>query len=309
MMKQKKQHPITRKEFIRKSSAGVVGAGIIVQKPLSWMKWVNKPEKRILGKSGIEVTTLGFGASRTQEPGLLMAALDTGINFIDTGRSYARGQNEVMVGKTIKEFRKNLIVQSKVRIRPDEKGEALKTEEASRKISRMMQKSLDESLAALQTDYIDIWLIHGADSEDIIHHETVMKFFADLKKKGVIRACGFSSHTNQAELIRADNKVRFYDVAMVSYTFSGSYIHSNSGHFSEYDQEALEKEMKAAHKNHMGIIGMKSCSAGPLQGKNGEDPTFGHAIKWVLDKPYIQSVAVAMANFSQIEENTKAIFE
>ena len=66
--------------------------------------------------------------------------------------------------------------------------------------------------------------------------------------------------------------------------------------------------MKIAHEHQMGIIGMKTCSAGPLKGKNGEDPSFGNAIKWVLDKPYIQSAAVAMANFSQIEENTKAIF-
>jgi aryl-alcohol dehydrogenase-like predicted oxidoreductase len=308
MKNKKKLNPITRKEFIKKSSAGVVGAGIIVQKPISWMKWTKEPEKRVLGRTGIEVTSLGFGASRTQESALLLAALDTGINFLDTGRSYARGQNEVMVGKTIKEKRKNLIIQSKVRIRPAEKGEELKTKEASQKIKNMMQKSLDESLEALQTDYIDIWLIHGADSEEIIHHETVMQFFTDLKQRGIIRACGFSSHHNQMELLRADNKINFYDVAMVSYTFAGSYTHSNSGTFSEYNQEALETEMKIASKNQIGIIGMKSCSAGPLKGEDGQEATFGNAIKWVLNKPYIQSAAVAMANFNQIEENTKAVF-
>ena len=307
-MKKKRNNPITRKEFIKRSSAGVVGAGILVQKPISWMKWTMEPEKRILGRSGIEVTTLGFGASRTQEPALLLAALDTGINFIDTGRSYARGQNEVMVGKIINENRKNLIIQSKVRIRPTEKGEALKTKEASLKIKNMMQKSLDESLKALQTDYLDIWLIHGAESEEIIHHETVMEFFTNLKQKGIIRASGFSSHHNQVELLMADNKIKFYDVAMVSYTFAGSYTHSNSGTFSEYDQNMLEAEMKIAHKNKMGIIGMKSCSAGPLKGENDKEATYGNAIKWVLEKPYIQSAAVAMANFDQIEENTRAVF-
>jgi len=307
-MTKKKSNQITRKEFIKKSSAGVVGAGIIIQKPISLVKWANDPEKRILGRSGIEVTTLGFGASRTQESALLLAALDTGINFIDTGRSYARGQNEVMVGKTIKEKRKNLIVQSKVRIRPTEKGEALKSGEAIQKIKNMMQKSLDESLKALQTDYIDIWLIHGADSEEIIHHETVMEFFADLKKKGIIRASGFSSHHNQAELLKADNKIKFYDVAMVSYTFSGSFIHSNSGTLSEYDQKALETEMKIAHNHQKGIIGMKTCSAGSLKDKDSPKATFGNAIQWVLNKPYIQSAAVAMANFDQIAENTQAVF-
>jgi aryl-alcohol dehydrogenase-like predicted oxidoreductase len=307
-MNKKQRSSITRKEFIKKSSAGVVGTGIILQKPLSWVSWNTEPEKRTLGRSGIEVTTLGFGASRTQEPALLLAALDTGINFIDTGRSYARGQNEVMVGKTVKDRRKDLIIQSKVRIRPSEKGDDLKTKEASKKIREMMQKSLDESLEALQTDYIDIWLIHGADSEEILHHETVMEFFSDLKQRGIIRATGFSSHHNQAELLEADNALNFYDVAMVSYTFSGSYTHSNSGTFSQYNQEALEREMKIAHQHQKGIIGMKACSAGPFKGKDDEKASFGNAIKWVLDKPYIQSAAVAMANFTQIEENTKAIF-
>ena len=106
----------------------------------------------------------------------------------------------------------------------------------------------------------------------------------------------------------AENKIKFYDVAMVSYTFTGSFTHSNSGIFSEYNQNKLEAEMKIANKHKMGIIGMKSCSAGPLKGKDDQEATYGNAIKWVLEKPYIQSAAVAMANFDQIEENTKAVF-
>jgi aryl-alcohol dehydrogenase-like predicted oxidoreductase len=213
-----------------------------------------------------------------------------------------------MLGKAIKEIRKNLIIQSKVRIRPTERGDALETKDASQKIRNIMQKSLDESLKALQTDYIDIWLIHGAESEEIIHNETVMEFFAELKQKGIIRCCGFSSHVNQMELLRADNKVNFYDVAMVSYTFAGSFTHSNTGHFMEYNQETLEIEMKIAHQNRKGIIAMKTCSAGPYKEKDDEKPTFGKAIKWVTDKPFVHSAAVAMANFDQITENVNTIF-
>jgi uncharacterized protein len=299
---------ITRKEFLKKSSAGVVGAGLMAKRPISWIRWTNEPERRVLGKTGIEITTLGYGASRTQQPALLLAALDAGINFLDTGRSYANGQNEVMIGKTIKEIRKNLIIQSKVRIRPSETGNALKTKEVSQKIRSLMQKSLDESLKALQTDYIDIWLIHGAESEEIIHHQTVMNFFSEAKNKGIIRACGFSSHHNQTGLLKADNRVNFYDVAMVAYTFAGSYTHSITGRYSNYDQGALEEEMKQADRNGKGIIAMKTCSAGPYKGQGDQQPSFGKAIQWVLDKPFVHSAAVAMANFTQIDENTRAIF-
>ncbi len=308
MKSRKAKRYITRKEFIKKSSAGVVGVGMIAQKPISWMKWGKEPEKRILGKTGIEITTLGFGASRTQQPALLLAALDAGINFLDTGRSYANGQNEAMIGKTIKEFRKDLILQSKVRIRPTERGVALNTKEVSKKIRSTMQKSLGESLKALQTDYIDIWLVHGAVSEEIIHNHTVMDFFMEMKKSGIIRACGFSSHQNQVELMKADNRVNFYDVAMVSYTFAGSYTHSVTGRYSSYNQVTLEAEMKQAHENGKGIIAMKTCSAGPYGGGDNEEPSFSNAVQWVLDKPFVHSAAVAMANFTQINENRKVLF-
>ena len=204
-----KSNRLTRKEFIQKSSAGLLGAGMMSSRSLKWFDSGQAPEKRILGRTGIAVTVLGFGASRTQEQGVLMAALDAGINFLDTGRSYANGQNEVMIGKALGTMRRDLIIQSKIKIRPDEKGDALKTRDASLYIYKTMQNGLNESLKALQTDYIDIWLIHGADSLEIIHHETVMEFFSKVKQQGVIRACGFSSHHNQDRLLRADNGIGF----------------------------------------------------------------------------------------------------
>jgi len=189
-----------------------------------------------------------------------------------------------------------------------ETGNALKIKEVSQRIRGTMQKSLDESLRALQTDYLDIWLIHGAESEEIIYHQAVMDFFSEAKQKGIIRACGFSSHHNQMELLKADNRENFYDVAMVSYTFAGSYTHSVTGRYSDYNQVAVEAEMKKANEHGKGIIAMKTCSAGPCKGPDDQEPSFGQAIQWVLDKPFVHSAAVAMANFTQIAENTSVLF-
>ena len=301
----KPQRKISRKDFIKKSSIGVMGAGILANKPL--MLWANKkvPEKRILGRTGIEVTLIGFGASRTQVHGITRAALDTGINFIDTGRSYANGQNEVMVGEVIKHIRKDLIIQSKVKIRLSEQKNNLHTSEVKKKIHDIMEKSLNESLAALQTDYIDIWLLHGAETLDMINHKTILDFFSRAKKEGRIRACGFSTHHNQVELLKSVNGSKFYDVIMATYNHAGMFVHSNSGHKSEYDQKALESELQTAHKNGIGVIAMKTCSGGPCSSQGNEEANFGKAVKWVLEKPYIDSAAVAMANFDEIQENTR----
>ena len=136
----KKKEQISRKDFIKKSSIGIVGAGIMVNKPFYFLGADKTPEQSVLGRTGIKVTTIGFGASRTQVHGLTRAALDTGINFIDTGRSYANGQNEVMVGEVIKDIRKDLIIQSKVRVRLNEKGDALHSNEVKKKIQEIMEK-------------------------------------------------------------------------------------------------------------------------------------------------------------------------
>lgn len=267
------------------------------------------PVKNILGKTGIEVTPVAFGASRTQSPALTRAALDSGINFIDTGRSYANGQNEVMIGKVIKDIRKDLVIQSKVMVEPGEKGEALKTDRVRTKIRKIMLKSLDESLEALQTDYIDIWLLHRPSRLEMLNHETVWEVFSEAKKAGKIRACGFSTHSRQVELLKSANQHNFYDVVMVSYNHKGMFIHSRYGHKGEWDQSAVEAELKIAHKNKIGIIAMKTCSAGPYFLDENEPATFEKAVRWVLEKPWIDAAAVAMENFDEINQHQQLLYK
>ena len=69
----------------------------------------------------MKVTTLGMGATRTMEPVIIKAALDNGINFYDTGRRYAGGNNEIMLGKVFEGIRNEVVIQSKVPVRGKEK--------------------------------------------------------------------------------------------------------------------------------------------------------------------------------------------
>jgi aryl-alcohol dehydrogenase-like predicted oxidoreductase len=262
------QDDLTRKEFLKRTSAGVLGLGL-AGGAARWARGEDPPPqpvprpRRTLGRTGIQVTPIGFGAARTMEPGLVRAAVDAGINFLDTGRSYSNGRNEIMLGETLREMRDRLVIQSKARLRIRETGDELRTAKVSAKIRETLGQSLDASLEALQTDRIDILLLHGMDRADLIHHEAVVGFFAEAKKKGKIRACGFSSHTNQVELLRAANERKIHDVIMVPYNPAGSFTHSRSGHYSEWDQPALEKEMRAASKAGIAIVAMKTCSGGP----------------------------------------------
>ena len=306
-----RDNKITRKEFLKKSCAGLLTFNLLGESPITLLKKQKieqfSQEYRTLCRTGIKVIPLGYGASRTQEPSLVKTILDKGVNFLDTGRSYFNGQNEIMIGKVIKGIRKKVIIQSKVKIRLKETGEELKSAEISKKIKNIMQLSLNESLKALQTDYIDILLIHGANSVDIINHESVMEFFRQAKKKGQIRACGFSSDTNNVELLKAANENNFYDIIMVPYNHKGSYIHSVNGSYKEWNQSALELELKKAHQNNIGLVAMKTCSGGPYSPDDESKPSYKEALKWVLNHSYIHAMAVAMANRKETNEHIQAI--
>ncbi len=310
-MSKEKKLSITRKEFIKRS-AGIVAAGMIGARSLFKSKTKlqeNTPERRILGRTGIEVTPLCYGASRTMEPALVRAALDRGINFIDTGRSYFNGENEIMLGKAIKGLRKDLVIQSKARVRLSENEGKLNITSVENKIHTMLNISLDESLKALQTDYLDILLLHSVSSPDLLLNEAVLDFFRAAKNSGKIRAYGFSSHSNQVAVLKAANENSSYEVLMIPYNHKGSFVHSLSGRYSEWDQLAVEKELKKAVEQNTGILAMKTCSAGPYAPDQDTKPSYTNALKWVIEQPFIHSAAVAMANFEEIEEDLQAMYE
>jgi len=312
-MEDKKDHLITRKKFLKISFAALLGAGFFGKvSPLLAKsrknQTQNNSEYRVLGRTGIKVTAVGYGASRTMEPSLVKKALDSGVNFFDTGRNYSGGQNEVMLGKVLKGVRQEVIIQSKMLFRPFGWGEALDTPEMGKNLQTMMETSLNQSLKALQTDYIDIMLLHGVTETQLINHETVMRFFAGAKREGKIRACGFSTHWNQLKLVRDANQSKFYDVVMVPYNHKGSFVHSGWGFSGQWDQSAMEKEFEETEKNGIGVIAMKTCSGGPYSPDGVGKATFKDALKWILSHSYISTMAVAMGNIKEIKENVQAMF-
>ncbi len=290
----------SRKSFIKSQLSGLAALGLTtaVGSVVRGMITPTDSESTLatLGRTGMKVTPLGMGASRTMEVALIKTAMDKGINFLDTGPSYFNGQNEVVVGKAIAGRRDKVIIQSKVKI------DSAKLKKDSTIITKM-NSSLEASLEAMQTDYIDIFLLHGANSINVIHNYAVMQFFTKAREKGQIRACGFSSHTNQVELLKAQNKDHFYDVVMVPYNHLGSYEHQNSDGNRAWDQAALEMELIKAADAETGIVAMKTCLGGPYAFEGEPVPSFPSAVKWVLQKPYIHTTAVAMANFVQLDEN------
>jgi hypothetical protein len=130
-----------------------------------------------------------------------------------------------------------------------------------------------------------------------------MKFFADMKKSGIIKAHGFSTHNDHINLPERNNSEGFYDVVMVPFNHKGSFVHSITGSYSEWDQAKLISVLEEAKSKGIGVIAMKTCSAGKYSPSPDIEPSYKEAVLWVLQHKFISSASIAMVNFEQIDEN------
>ena len=144
-------------------------------------------ERRIAGKSGIEISPMGIGCwsygggdywgpqAQSDVTAVANAALDAGINFFDTAEGYNNGRSEEALAVALKGRRHEAVIGTKVS-RPD---------------PATIREHCEASLQRLQTDYIDIYMIHWPDDEIAI--EESMAELARLQEDGRIRAIGVSN--------------------------------------------------------------------------------------------------------------------
>ena len=293
---------ITRKEFVTRTLGGITGINVISDHLIR--NGLDVPELRKIGKTGIMVNPRCFGAARTNEGSLIKYGIDKGINFIDTGRSYANGNNERIVGQAIAGIREKIIIQTKIRLEENQLPSKGKGKKGAEEIRNVLSKEAEASLKALNTDYIDIMLYHDAIDENLLFHPEVLKFFSEMKKNGVFKACGFSSHNDRMNLFERNNTDRVYDIIMVPFNHKGSFVHSQTGSYSEWDQTRLLSILTEAGKRGIGVVAMKTCSGGKYSPSPDIEPGFKEAVNWVLRHEFISSAAIAMSNFEQVNDHT-----
>lgn len=161
-------------------------------------------EYRTLGKTGLRVSVVGlgtmvhaghFGPMKDEESlGAIDAALELGINFIDTSDAYGAGYSETLLGKALKNRRDRVVLATKggnVMVGP-ERG---KRNFAVDYIDRV----LHESLERLKTDYVDLYQLHNPTVETIRSAE-IWDLLDRRKKEGKIRHYGVSINSNEEAL-------------------------------------------------------------------------------------------------------------
>lgn len=162
-------------------------------------------QKRLLGNTGIQVSEIAFGGVEIGLPygigvkweedmlpekdaiQLLLTALDKGFNFFDTARLY--GVSENIMGKAFAGRRNEIVLCTKCRHFRDKDGNL----PGDNEIVKIIHQSIEESFKALQTDYVDLYMLHQGDME-ILGREVIQEEMLKLKKKGVARSIGVSTY-------------------------------------------------------------------------------------------------------------------
>jgi len=268
------------------------------------------PVYRTLGRTGLKITIVSFGAMLTPEPEVMEIAFDHGVNYVDTARRYMGGKNEETVGRALKGKRDKVYVATKI-------APASRSKDA-------IFKDVETSLRALDTDYVDIIQLHNMNSrDDRIFNPEIRETLVMLKEQGKVRFFGVTSHTNEAEVLNAivDDKDRFFDTALVKYNFKSNQetneaevlnaIVDDKDRFFDTalvkynfksNQETKEAIARAARAN-IGVIAMKTQAGGYITDKLGPFSPHQAALKWALQDKHVTAAIPGMRNITELRED------
>jgi aryl-alcohol dehydrogenase-like predicted oxidoreductase len=295
-----------------------------------------------LGNTGLIVSRLSFGAmtfgSHDSIPAIykvdqqtakemIETCLDAGINFFDTADAYANGQSEVMLGRILEGRRSDVVIATKVGFRT---GEAITQAGLSR---RYIFQSCDHSLKRLNTDYIDLYIVHKEDPYTPL--EETLSALQDLVQMGKVRYLGFSNwsawKTATAVQLQKDRGWAPFCNGQMNYSLLGREV--------EYEVVPL------MHHAQIGMTVWSPLAGGFLSGKYTPenlkdsanrlagfdiipfDKTFGFevvehlrqiaqahevsvaqiALAWLLRKPVVSSIIIGASKIHQLEDNLKAV--
>ncbi len=295
---------------------------------------------RKLGNTGLIVSrvalgTMQFGGrmnmgnlGQEETTRMVKAALDMGINFIDTADVYSLGESETLVGNALKGVREEIVLATKVRL---PMGDNFNRSGATRV---NIMREVEGSLRRLQTDYIDLYQVHGWDSNTPL--EETLRTLDDLVRQGKVRYIGLSNFMSwqaaTAIMLQERLGLEKYVTAQMYYSLVGRGLEYEFQSFAEYHNIGILVWSPLAggflsgkySRTRPAPAGTRFAEAGSfvpfdkemgyrvldalkeVAGRHGTSPA-RVALAWVLGRPAVTSVIVAARKVEQLEDNIHAV--
>jgi aryl-alcohol dehydrogenase-like predicted oxidoreductase len=244
--------------------------------------------RRPLGKTGCEVTQFalgGEGVLRThgrmaEAVAVIHRALDQGVTYCDTAPAYDGSLD--YYGAALGERRSQIFLASKTHDR---------TRDGSLRL-------LEESLARLRTDHLDLWQLHDlrttADLQMIFGRKGALEALTQARDEGRVRFLGLTGHHDPAILLEA---MRRFDFDTVLVALNAADVHRMS-----FVRTVLPE---AAHRG-MGVIGMKVYAAGMLLRGGSSSLIPAEAMGYVLSLAGVSTVIIGCSSIAEVDENAEA---
>jgi aryl-alcohol dehydrogenase-like predicted oxidoreductase len=247
-------------------------------------------ERRRLGKTGVEVAVLGFGCgavgglmvkgTAADQERAVARALALGINYFDTAPLYGDGESEKNLGRVLRSLRPNIVVGTKVRIPPDERGRA----------AQAITSSLEASLSRLGLERVDLLQLHNPISTDhrdrtmgadVVLGQVVPALDA-LRRQGKIRFAGITAIGDTQALHRVID-ARVLDTAQVCLNLlnPSASVALPSG----YPAQDFGRLLDHTRGADMGTIGIRVLAGGALSGETARHPLGTTSVEPIASGP------------------------
>jgi len=264
-------------------------------------------QKRRLGRTGLEVSVLGYGAgavgglftkgAAADQERAIARAIDAGINYFDTAALYGNGESEKNLGRVLKAQQANVVVGTKVRLSAEHRAN----------VGKAIEQGMNDSLSRMGWDHVDLFQLHNPlvakDAGDKLAIDIALNEVAPalekLKKAGKTRFIGFSGVGETAALHQAIDSKLFDTVQVVYNALNPSAGGAMPKGAPGQDYGRLLEKAKAAD---MGTIIIRALAGGALSGTEARHPLAMQAVDPIGSAP---NFAVDVARAKQLEPLVK----
>ena len=254
-----------------------------------------------LGNTGLRVSDISFGSSRSSDPELVRHAVARGVTYFDTAESYRGGRAEEAIGEALRGERDRYVIASKHKAWGGESR-------------RQMTTALEGSLRRLRTDYVDIYFNHAVNDVRRLQNPEWAEFTERAVRDGKIRFRGVSGHGGAlAECLdyALDNDLADVVLAACNFSQDPSFYDKLRAQFHFVAlQPDLARVLEKASSKGVGVVAMKTLMGARLNDMRPYESggaTFSQAaFRWILSRPHVDGLVISMTSTADINEYVAA---